>query len=726
MNLVLRLEAIGEAERGQVGGKAFALGRMVRHGLPVPSAVVVTADAYRRYMAETGLGERILLELARKRFEDLRWEEMWDAALRIRNMFLTTPLPGSLREALSREVAAEWGPTPVVVRSSALDEDASGSSFAGLHESYVNVRGLESVLDHIRLVWASLWSDAALLYRQELGLDVAKSAMAVVVQELVTGERSGVAFCVAPTDPDQALIEAVHGLNQGLVDGTVEPDRWTLDRRSGIVLDHRPAERLEAVRPAATGVLIMPLEAELTGVAPLSSQEVQAVFDLARACEELFGPPQDVEWTYAQDRLFVLQSRPITAGGEGEDGQRSWYLSLRRSYDNLQKLRERIESELIPAMIAEAAAMAELELGGLTDLELATELDRRLGAHAKWTKTYWDEFIPFAHGARLFGQIYNDAMRPNDPFEFITLLSGSSLASVKRHGLLGELAQRLRDNPRLAEGADGAGDDLPEEFRERLDELVRQLGAVFAPGQDGLARSAVLRLLREAAGAETPVGHDGPARAEALEREFLGRFAEDQRAQASDLLDLARTSYRLRDDDNIYLGQVEAELNRAAVEARRRLSERGLVLSPLVDAEQVARALRDPTFQPSLAPEPIEAERELVPQARQLTGQPAGPGLATGTARVILQPADLLDFRAGEVLVCDAIDPNMTFVVPLSSAIVERRGGMLIHGAIVAREYGLPCVTGVPQATELVRTGDTLTVDGYLGIVVIRPGGDRA
>ena len=73
-------------------------------------------------------------------------------------------------------------------------------------------------------------------------------------------------------------------------------------------------------------------------------------------------------------------------------------------------------------------------------------------------------------------------------------------------------------------------------------------------------------------------------------------------------------------------------------------------------------------------------------------------------------------FKAGEILVCDAIDPNMTFVVPLCSGIVERRGGMLIHGAIVAREYGLACVTGVPDATALIHSGDTLTVDGYLGI----------
>ena len=95
-----------------------------------------------------------------------------------------------------------------------------------------------------------------------------------------------------------------------------------------------------------------------------------------------------------------------------------------------------------------------------------------------------------------------------------------------------------------------------------------------------------------------------------------------------------------------------------------------------------------------------------------------GRGIAEGRARIILDPSNLMHFKAGEILVCDAVDPNMTFVVPLCAGIAECRG-VLIHGAIIARECGLPCVTGVPDATQRIRTGDDLSVDGYLGIVVI-------
>jgi pyruvate,water dikinase len=104
---------------------------------------------------------------------------------------------------------------------------------------------------------------------------------------------------------------------------------------------------------------------------------------------------------------------------------------------------------------------------------------------------------------------------------------------------------------------------------------------------------------------------------------------------------------------------------------------------------------------------------------RQLVGQPAAPGLATGRVRQVRTAEDLGRFRAGEVLVCDAIQPMMTHLVPLACAVVERRGGMLIHGAIIARELGIPRVSGIANVVDLLEEGAIVTVDGYLGIVTV-------
>jgi pyruvate,water dikinase len=200
----------------------------------------------------------------------------------------------------------------------------------------------------------------------------------------------------------------------------------------------------------------------------------------------------------------------------------------------------------------------------------------------------------------------------------------------------------------------------------------------------------------------------------------MEHFEAEKQAQALELLDLARKSYQLRDDDNIYLGRIEAQRQAAVNEAERRVRERSV---SGVDSRSEAELLQAFSV-PGAAPQKEAKQQALLVgnfkmRPRQLIGQPAGPGIARGTARVLADAADLGRFKYGEVLVCDAIDPNMTFVVPLATGIVERRGGMLIHGAIIAREYGIPCVTGVPDATRIVRTGDKVSVDGYLGIVVI-------
>ena len=184
------------------------------------------------------------------------------------------------------------------------------------------------------------------------------------------------------------------------------------------------------------------------------------------------------------------------------------------------------------------------------------------------------------------------------------------------------------------------------------------------------------------------------------------------------LLDLARASYRLRDDDNLYIGRIEAELHRSIREAKRRMDscESGHEAAAL--ANIIVETIREKDGS-SISTKSKKEDTRFRALPRQLVGQPAGPGLAVGKARVIHTSSDLFDFQEGEALVCDAVDPNMTFIVPLCVGIVERRGGMLIHGAIIAREYGLPCVTGVPQATMAIRTGQTITIDGYLGIVTV-------
>jgi len=663
MSLILPISDIRPEDRNDVGGKAFALSRMAGEGFNVPKAVSIGAAAYLQFVQASGIKERISLELNRKDFSDMRWEELWDAALRIRSMFINTPLPSELNRILSEIIEDFFSTTPVVVRSSAPGEDSAKASFAGLHESYVNVSGTESILDHVRKVWAS-----------------------------------------------------------GLVDGTVEPDRWILERSEGRIIEYRAAKKRQAVLPSEDGIRLAPVEPHTQNVPPLSKTEVLKVFTLVRQAEDLFKAPQDVEWTIRGEVLFALQSRPITtlSAGETED-KRPWYLSLRRSFENLKALRKTIQEELIPAMIEQGEKLADIHVEEFSDLELADEIVRRKQIFDEWVSTYWREFIPFAHGARLFGQVYNDTMRPEDPYEFMDLLVSTEMASIDRNRRLEEMAAWVRENPQLKEQLRHAEKpDLSEMFHKKLDAFIDKFGDLACGTSQCLqGREPVIQIILEMAARPAREKKKKPRDVGALKENFLTRFSGEKKKEAEELLDLARTSYQLRDDDNIYLGRIEGQFLAAIDAAKQRIENtRGIALNR-TNHEEYVKALRNPGYVPKKTESAEKKPGDFKLKARQLLGQPAGPGISKGKARVIKDPSDLRRFKAGEILVCDAVDPNMTFVVPLSEGIVERRGGMLIHGAIIAREYGLPCVTGVPEATRLINTGDSITVDGFLGIVII-------
>jgi phosphoenolpyruvate synthase/pyruvate phosphate dikinase len=724
MSLIISLQHMKEEDREQVGGKAFSLAILSQIGMNVPQALCVKTDAYNQFVSLAGLRERILLEINRKNFQEMRWEEMWDASLRIRNMFLKTPVPLEMVEELRPTIEEKFKDKAVVVRSSAPGEDSAQASFAGLHESYVNIQGTEAILEHLKLVWASLWSDAALLYRQELGLDIEKSAMAVLIQEIVKGERSGVAFGKNPNDGSQAVIESVHGLNAGLVDGTVEPDRWVLDRGTGKILKHIVPKREQWMVSSGTGIHLEPLPMERVGVPPITMDEVEKVLNLALKVEKEFGTPQDVEWTLKTDVLYLLQARPITTLSSKTPGdKRPWYLSLRRSFDNLKSLHKRIEGELIPAMLDEADRLAHQDWAVLSDLQLADEIARRMDIHGRWVAIYWSDFIPFAHGMRLFGQFYNDTVRPDDPYEFMDLLGSGQLKSLERNQKLEEMASIVRKDRSLALRLKEFKTSEDEDFGGMLDEFIRQFGdlscSIGEEIQCSQGRVGIVRLLLEMAVHPPAKQKMEYRRIENLTSDFLDRFEGNQRGFASELFDLGRASYRLRDDDNIYLGRIEKQMATAIDEGRRRLEKQGRIKGNVTDAKELIEALKTPCYIPKSSSAIAKNEVPSELKARQIVGQPAGPGFAKGRARVILNSSDLFSFKSGEVLVCHAVEPNMTFVVPLSAAIIERRGGMLIHGAIIAREYGIPCVTGIPDATSQIHTGDLVTVDGYLGIVTI-------
>jgi phosphohistidine swiveling domain-containing protein len=293
------------------GGKGANLARLAAAGFPVPRGFVLVTDAYRAFVARNGLAGTIQAALVGLDAEDPAALET--ASTSIRSSFAAGRLPPDLAAAIGAAYAALGSP-PVAVRSSATAEDLPDLSFAGQQDTLLNVLGAETLLQAVVVCWSSLWTARAIGYRARHGIPHKDLALAVVVQEMAPSEAAGVLFTANPLNGKRTemVLEATLGLGEALVSGRVEPDRFVVDAASGQILEQSLGSKALSIRPRRGGGTAIQLE-EAAGHQALPEEAIAGLIQLGRQAGELFGLPQDVEWAWAGNQVYVLQSRPITA-----------------------------------------------------------------------------------------------------------------------------------------------------------------------------------------------------------------------------------------------------------------------------------------------------------------------------------------------------------------------------------------------------------------------------
>lgn len=302
------IDAVGPEDAPTVGGKAANLGELRRSNFPVPPGFVITTAGYLDAMDASGL--RV----------DLKSGEL-PSTRSAEDAVAASVVPKALQEQIIDGYRA-LGPsgTRVAVRSSAPAEDASDTSYAGIHESFTNVAGDEGLIDAVRRCWASLWSDRALSYRNLQGVEDEPS-LAVVVQLMVESDQSGVVFTADPRTGarDRIVIEAATGLGEVVVGGQVEPDTYVVSKPGFDIIDVHIGSQAFAIS-LAEGT-------EKASEIPLAQREHQVLTDdqihqlaaLAAAVEEHYRRPQDLEFAYSGGQLWLVQTRPITTLSEHPD-----------------------------------------------------------------------------------------------------------------------------------------------------------------------------------------------------------------------------------------------------------------------------------------------------------------------------------------------------------------------------------------------------------------------
>ena len=305
------------ADKPRVGGKNSSLGEMIAAGLPVPPGFAITTEAYHDTRSKVN-----------RSLEEVDFADpvgMRRIAAYVRALIEDVPMAADIEDQIRRSYAAlcemcEVEDVPVAVRSSATAEDLPDASFAGQQDTYLWVTGADSVVEHVRQCWSSIFTDRAIAYRHETGHDHEVISMSVGVQKMVQPKAAGVAFTLNPSDGDrsQVAIDASWGFGEGVVSGEVTPDNFLVDKVLYEVVSRTVSPKAMEYRLTDAGVVEKcEVDEDRANKPCLDDEEIKAVAEMARRAERHYGSPQDVEWAIDMhlppgENVILLQSRPET------------------------------------------------------------------------------------------------------------------------------------------------------------------------------------------------------------------------------------------------------------------------------------------------------------------------------------------------------------------------------------------------------------------------------
>lgn len=835
MTWIKHFAEIGDADLPLVGGKGFNLGKLTAAGFLVPPGFCVTTDAYRTTLETVDKQSREVVQAA------------------------------ALPESLESEILAAYhrlGADLVAVRSSATAEDRPDASFAGQQDTFLNVSGTSELLEKIQTCWVSLWSDRAVAYRREHGIEDAQLAMAVVVQAMIDAEVSGVMFTRNPTGGDELIIESNWGLGESVVSGEITPDHFMLSRETGNLIRETVVSKRKMI--TREGVQAVPIGQR--EIPSLQRGKVGELGELGMQVDAFYGAPQDVEWAHAEGQFYLLQARPITTltdAAEIEQLRRQEIETLQKKADEGGTVWSRYNlAEVLPAPLPMTwAIMQEFMSGrggfGLTCRELGFLPSRRFDEEgvldlicgrlyfnlSKEVEFNFHGFL-FEHDFQQLKRDPHKAIYPQPTpnikrsnvlfwFKFPYYIAKAITAELKHSKIRKDLDRLLTEKifptfeeyvqtqrqVSLEELSDQEVIEKFHEWREKtLNEFAkdalkatvfasfsyqqlettlqkcfsaeeaRDLARLLITGlEDDLTVDANLRMWEIAQGELTledflekhghrsvsefelaqPRWREDPSYVEQIIASFhtnpnanpmkhlqsqrthrekakrrLARLPVSKaaafRKQINKVLDLTQRYMPFRESTKFYLMLGYELIRNALRELDRRYQLDGGIfylvpdeLDRLIEGEDLelmiaerkttrSRLLKielpDVIYSDLLnrvgAPQAIEAKDEI-------QGVGVSVGVATGEAYVLREAADAEIAGKNYILVCPSTDPGWTPLFLHAAALVMEYGGMLSHGAIVAREYGIPAVVNVAAATQRFQAGQRLRVDGSRGIVSI-------
>ncbi|MCK4787050.1 MAG: phenylphosphate synthase subunit beta [Desulfobacteraceae bacterium] len=344
IDYILHFENVDKSSLPLVGGKNASLGEMIKAGIRVPTGFAVTTNAYLDFVTEAGLTERIMEVLCDVNPNDIKSLDQASSEVQalVNDAMMNVETERAIEEGYSflcDRCGAEK--LPVAVRSSATAEDLPTASFAGLQDTYLWVQGIEQVIKNVQKCWASLFTSRAISYRIRNGFTHEKVLISVGVQKMVNSRVAGVMFTINPTDgdPSKVVIEGNWGLGETVVGGTVNPDKFVVDK---VVMETNEktisAKHIKCVYDPDKGEVVnIDVEQDMQSKCCLDDREIKELAKIAKEIERHYGRAMDIEWAIDKDssfpeNVFIVQARPETVWSQRKKesvlGKKSGYQLL--------------------------------------------------------------------------------------------------------------------------------------------------------------------------------------------------------------------------------------------------------------------------------------------------------------------------------------------------------------------------------------------------------------
>lgn len=678
MPFIKPFKELGKNNAAIAGGKGASLGEMTKAGIPVPPGFVVLASAFEKFITETDIDVEIDAVMHTVRHGEIHTVD--DASEKIKALILGAKIPA----VIAREIKSEFkklGAKFVAVRSSATAEDSASAAWAGQLESYLNTTE-KDLLANVKKCWASLFTPRAIFYRfEKFGQQthLQKISVAVVVQQMVESEMSGIAFSVHPVTQDynQLIIEAGLGLGEAIVSGQITPDSYVVEKVPRRILDKNVVTQTRGMFRGGTGGSEWRDVPKEHGEPPtLSDPQILELHDLILKIESHYGFPCDIEWAYEKGKFYIVQSRPITT---------------------LSTTKQSFRDQLI---LLGAWNVMPLEAWRWFDTVAIDRLHKLTGVKIR-VFTYVD------------GELHYQCVFERETNQLRNLF---------------EKNEAVEDQTNYING-------IYDDFSKEVPKLENYLAKIEKQDVSKFTDTEIIKAIKKFADFWTAITtqiwyavfldiwypladqHKGAKQIAAKARDHVGHLHERSNTTERKLYAEAakRLSFEVKDINFLFPNEIIDAISNGTPYVQEIRQRQKFCVTTSVEGEykiysgQKARELFEQYQPPSIG---TEAKEEL-------SGTTACRGRVKGKVRVIRHDSDFDKFKEGEILVALQTMIHYVPIMKKSKAILTEFGGLTSHAAIVSRELNKPCVVGIANLLVSVEDGDEVEVDADKGVVRI-------